>query len=65
MVWGDLMQTSNFATFRGSCAPNLVSIALWSPQGRGGRRYKALAPRREMLKMDEATYRVEYQKILD
>ena len=59
------MQTSNFATFRGSCSPNLLSIARWSPRGWGGRRYKALAPRREMLKMDEATYRVEYQKILD
>jgi len=35
--WGDLMQTSNFATFRGSCSPNLVLIALWSPRGWGGR----------------------------
>ena len=59
------MQTSNFATFRGSCAPNLVSIALWSPRGWGGRRYKALAPRRKMMTMDEASYREAYQKILD
>ena len=49
--WGDRMQTSNFATFRGSCNPNLISIAPWSPRGWGGRRYKALAPRRKMLTM--------------
>jgi hypothetical protein len=42
-----------------------VSIALRAPNWYRGRRYSALAPRREMLKMDEATYRVEYQKILD
>ena len=30
-----------------------------------GRTYPALAPRREMLKMAEGTYREEYQKILD
>ena len=59
------MQTSNFATFRGSCDPNLVSIPLRFPRGWGGRRYKALAPRREMLTMDEASYREGYQKILD
>lgn len=43
----------------------LVSIALFAPWAYQGRRYPALAPRREMLTMDEATYRVEYQKILD
>jgi len=43
----------------------LVSIALWAPRGYRGRRYTALAPRREMLKMGEAPYREEYQKILD
>jgi hypothetical protein len=43
----------------------VVSIALWAPRWYRGRRYPALAPRREMLKMDEASYRVEYQKILD
>ena len=43
----------------------LVSIAFHSPGAYRGRSYPALAPRRAMLKMDEATYRVEYQKILD
>jgi uncharacterized protein (DUF488 family) len=42
-----------------------VSIALRSPGAYQSRSYPTLAPRREMLKMDEATYRVEYQKILD
>lgn len=60
-----MIQTSNFAVFTGSCDPNRVSIALWPPRGWGGRRYPALAPRRNMLKLDEANYRVEYQKILD
>jgi len=40
----NLMETSTFATFRGSCAPNLVSFPLRFPRGWGGRRYKALAP---------------------
>jgi hypothetical protein len=44
---------------------NLVAICLYPPKWYKGRTYPALAPRREMLKMDEATYRVEYQKILD
>jgi hypothetical protein len=61
----DLMQTSNFAAFRGSCDPNLVSIALRFPRGWGGRRYRALAPRREMLTMDETSSREAYQKILE
>jgi hypothetical protein len=43
----------------------LVSIAFHSPKAYHGRSYRALAPRQKMLKMDEATYRVEYQKILD
>ncbi len=43
----------------------LVSIAFQSPRAYRGRRYPALAPRREMLKLAEATYRLEYQKILD
>jgi hypothetical protein len=43
----------------------LVSIAFYCPGAYSGRSYPALAPRREMLKMDEATYRVEYQKILN
>lgn len=44
--------------------PRLISIALWSPRGWCGRRYP-LAPTRGMLGMDEATYRAEYQKLLD
>ena len=43
----------------------LVSIAYHSPGVYLGRSYPALAPRRQMLKLDEATYRIEYQKILD
>jgi hypothetical protein len=44
---------------------NLVAICLYPPKWYKGRTYRALAPRPEMLKMDEATYRAEYQKILD
>jgi hypothetical protein len=40
------------------------SIALYSPQWSEGRAYPNLAPRREMLYMDEAPYRNEYQKLL-
>jgi len=61
------MKTSNFS--RMCRHPNdfgsSVSIALRAPNWYRGRRYSALTPRREMLKMEEATYRVEYQKILD
>jgi hypothetical protein len=62
------VKTSNFS--RICRQPNdfgriSVSIALKAPDWYRGRRYPALAPRRAMLKMDEATYRVEYQKILD
>lgn len=46
-------------------APRLVSIALWAPRGYRGRRYSPLAPRREMFKMGESAYSIEYQKILD
>jgi hypothetical protein len=62
-----MMQTSNFWHFTGEPDdPRLVSIALWAPGWyKGRRRYPALAPRRNMLKLDEATYRVEYRKILD
>jgi hypothetical protein len=61
------VKTSNFS--RISRHPddfkNSVSIALSAPKWYHGRRYPALAPRPKMLKLNEATYRVEYQKILD
>jgi hypothetical protein len=62
-----MMHTSNFWHFTGEPDdPRLVSIALWAPGWyKGRRRYLALAPRRNMLKMDEDAYREEYQKILD
>lgn len=44
---------------------NLVAICLYPPKWYTGRTYSALAPTKEMLKMNEATYRKEYQKILD
>lgn len=61
------MKTSNFSRIcrQPDDFKNSVSIALREPKWYRGRRYPALAPRREMLKIDEATYRVEYQKILD
>jgi hypothetical protein len=61
-----MMHTSNFWHFTGEPDdPRLVSIALWAPGWyKGRRRYPALAPRRNMLKMAEDAYRVEYQKIL-
>ena len=62
------MQTSNFSKIcskQDGFGSRSVSIALRSPQWYRGRTYPALAPRREMLKMDEVTYREEYQKILD
>ena len=62
------MQTSNFSRIcsqQDGFGSSSVSIALRAPRWYRGRSYPALAPRREMLKMDEATYREEYQKILD
>jgi len=62
------MQTSSFSKMmrrQKEMGERLVSIALFAPWAYQGRRYPALAPRREMLKMDEAAYRVAYQKILD
>ena len=62
------MQTSNFSRIcsqQDGFGSSSVSIALRAPKWYRGRRYPALAPRREMLKMDEATYREEYRKILD
>ncbi|MBM4289839.1 MAG: hypothetical protein FJ135_17150 [Deltaproteobacteria bacterium] len=62
-----MMHTSNFWHFKDAPDdPRLVSIALWAPGWyKGRRRYPALAPRRSMVKLDEASYRVEFQKILD
>lgn len=61
------MKTSNFFSLgrQPEDFKNSVSIALRSPKWYQGRRYPALAPRPKMLKMSEAAYRVEYQKILD
>jgi uncharacterized protein (DUF488 family) len=62
------MQTSSFSKMMGrqeELGERLVSIALFAPWAYRGRRYPALAPRREMLKLDKAAYRVAYQKILD
>ena len=43
----------------------LVSIALKTPEWFKGRRYPALAPRLDMLPLEEEEYRREYQAILD
>jgi hypothetical protein len=61
------VKTSNFSNIgrQPEDFKNSVSIALRSPKWYQGRRYPALAPRPKMLKMREAAYRVEYQKILD
>jgi hypothetical protein len=61
------VKTSNFSSIgrQPDDFKNSVSIALRSPKWYQGRRYPALAPRPKMLKMDEATCRVAYQKILD
>jgi hypothetical protein len=59
------MFTSSFWRFYLKKYSRLVSIALKSPEWFRGRRYPALAPGRNMLKLDEAAYRVEFQKILD
>ncbi len=61
------MKTSNFSRIcrQPSDFGSSVSIALRAPNWYRGRRYPFLAPRRAMLKMAEAIYRVEYQKILD
>jgi hypothetical protein len=65
-IGGDV-KTSNFSRICRQLDDfkNNVSIALRSPKWYQGRRYPALAPRPKMLKMSEAAYRVEYQKILD
>ena len=53
------MMTANFKTYTG---PGRISIARWEPRGTpaGYRRYRALAPRRDMLRMAEERYRDIY-----
>ena len=59
------MHTSHFWRFYHENDPRLVSIALKSPEWFKGREYPPLAPRLDMLPMEEAEYRREYQAILD
>jgi hypothetical protein len=59
------MHTSHFWRFYHENDPRLVSIALKSPEWFKGREYPPLAPRLDMLPMEEAEYRLEYQAILD
>ena len=59
------MHTSHFWRFYHESDPRLVSIALKSPEWFKGREYPALAPRLDMLPMEEEEYRREYQAILD
>ena len=53
------MKTASFKTYTG---PGRISIACWEPRGTpaGYRRYPALAPTREMMRMPEARYRDIY-----
>jgi hypothetical protein len=59
------MHTSSFWRFHMMRDPRLVSIALKAPEWFKGRRYPALAPREDMLHMEEEEYLPEYQAILD
>jgi hypothetical protein len=59
------MFTSTFWSFYLKSDPRLISIALKTPEWFQGRHYPALAPREDMLHLEEADYRREYQKILD
>ena len=59
------MFTSSFWRFYLKDYSRLVSIALKTPEWFRGRRYPALAPRKDMLHMEEGDYRREYRKILD
>lgn len=53
------MKTASFFTYFG---PGRISIARWEPRAipPGYRRYKALAPRKEMLRMPYGRYRAVY-----
>ena len=59
------MHTSTFWRFFHRRDPRLVSIALKTPEWFQGRCYPALAPRLDMLPLEEEEYRREYQAILD
>lgn len=58
------MHTSHFWRFHHEHDSRLVSIALKTPAWFQGRTYPALAPRLDMLPMEEEDYLPEYQKIL-
>ena len=53
------MMTASFKTYTG---PGRISIARWEPRRTpaGYRRYTALAPRKDMMRMDEEAYRDVY-----
>ena len=53
------MKTASFKTYTG---PGRISIARWEPRGTpaGYRRYRALAPRRDMMRMAQGLYRDVY-----
>ena len=50
------MKTASYFTYTG---PGRIGISVWPPRNcpAGYRLYRALAPRRDMLKLDQATYR--------
>jgi hypothetical protein len=56
------MKTSNFA--KSGRDPNAVAICVSPPMGWRGRRYPALAPRRDMLHLPWPVYVQEYQRTL-
>ena len=56
------MKTSNFA--KSGRDPNAVAICVSPPRWWRGRCYRALAPRRDMLKLPWPVYVQEYQRIL-
>jgi hypothetical protein len=59
------MFTSYFWRFHLKNDPHLVSIARKTPEWFRGRRYPALAPRSNMLKLGEEEYRRKYKLIID
>jgi len=57
--------TSNFFHFHHQEDPRLVSIANWDPHWYKGRRYPALAPKKNMLKgLSREEYTRRYSRIL-
>ncbi len=58
------MKTASYFTYKG---PGRIGISVGAPRGcpAGYRMYRALAPRRDMLKLDQATYRkIFFEEIL-